>query len=90
MSFVPASYLSAPLVLTHGGVSVYHVHKDDDLSERLLTFWFLLDPTGTGEEAFDVRTLPSWTEEPDDFAGIHAQVTATLRLAIERGELPSK
>ena len=48
------------------GVTVFHVYKNDDMSEGRRTYWFTLDENGNeADDAFDVRDLPV----PPDYDG---------------------
>lgn len=50
-------YVPAGKVLTHQGVSIYYVYKDNKLSEGVRSFWFDTLEDSNDEQAFDVREI---------------------------------
>lgn len=60
--------MKRPEHLTHNGVVIYNVWKDEyDSQEGTLTYWFATRETGRGiggdDGAFDVRELSTWHGE---------------------------
>jgi hypothetical protein len=64
--------------VTHRGVSVFHVYKDDDWSSGQREFQYTTDVTEQ-TEPFDIRDLADYRSGEDH--------TAILKRAIEGGEI---
>lgn len=61
---MPYTWIEPEVALEHKDVKVYHTYKDDFLDQGANTYWFVMDPTESEDEWFDVRDLPTW-EAPD-------------------------
>jgi hypothetical protein len=51
--------------LTHKGVKIYHIYKDDDVNNGTRSEWYTWDPaegSDDGTYSFDVRDLPTYDE----------------------------
>jgi hypothetical protein len=65
-------------VLTHEGVTVYHVYRNGFWDQGAYEFHYTADITESAD-SFDIRDLESYKEGME-----HSEV---LKLAIERGEI---
>ena len=54
-----------PIINSYHGVSVYHLYRNDELSEGPRKYWFTTDPLGVegDENAFDIREKPGYSPE---------------------------
>lgn len=75
---MPLIWTEPAEVLTHLGVAVYHVYKDNYWANGAMEFHYRTDVTES-EDSFDIRDLPSYQHDTDH--------SAILKLAIERGEI---
>lgn len=59
-------WVDPDIALTHKGVTLWHLYKDDDIENGPRTYTFALDPTEDSYEVggIDVQSLPNWTEPP--------------------------
>jgi hypothetical protein len=81
----------APLFMTHKGIKVYHVFKDDDADAGVLRdFSFTFDPVEGGDNltdgkvTFDVRDLSTFDKGgPQDVRAIKK----AIRTALDNGEI---
>lgn len=78
--------VKAELALTHKGVDIYHIYKDDDVSLWKKIYHFGYDKASTERYSFDVRDLSVWTE-PAEEAVEDVHIKNVLKAAIETGEL---
>lgn len=61
---MPYKYVYVPpeVFLEHEGIIVYHCYKDGDF-ERILRYWYTLDPEEEPNNEFDIRDLSNYNEE---------------------------
>ncbi len=87
---MPLAFVPAEPVLTHRGLMVFHVYRDEDINSPR-DYWYALYPDNDPEAAeddryeFDVRELPPF-EGWDGHALAHHRTL--LRHAIDAGTLP--
>lgn len=62
-------WVDPEVYVTHNGVTVYHLYKNDDIDQGVRTYQFTIDPNlGEGDwvfpdtRLFDVRELPDFTD----------------------------
>ena len=83
-------YVPAAVAVEHGGVTVYHTYKDNDVDQGSRSYWFALkedaDETDA-DDTFDVRALPNWRPQDKDREGCEEYVFAILREAIDLGHI---
>jgi hypothetical protein len=81
---MPTHWESAEVFMTHRGVNIYHIYKDDDLDQCVRHYWYALTDHGSdaGDSCgeFDIRDLPGWRETGDP-----AQYRAVIRRALDGG-----
>lgn len=82
-------WTEAEVALEHGGVTVFHVYKNDRL-EAKLAYWFALSPERKADP-FDVRELavPAGRTLRASGIGEQEEVLSALRQAIDAGILVS-
>lgn len=61
-----SEWVGPEVALEHGGVTLWHIYKDDDIEKGPRTWSFALHPTEDNDEegGIDVKELPNWTEPP--------------------------
>jgi len=79
---MPMMWVDAYEFLTHKGVTIYHSYKNDDVDQGPREFWYCLLPWHGEDEAFDVRDLSTWYNDPEG-----TDIKKVLRDAINKGEL---
>ena len=59
---MPYKYQECPadMLLHHNGVGIYRTYKNDDVDNPPSAYWFVTDPYGSQEHAFDARELPGF------------------------------
>lgn len=75
------------LFLSHKGVNVYHLYKNDFESSGTRDYWFGLHPYSSDddtEDVFDVRDLPGWSKRSHE-KDHDKVVVAVIMEAIEQG-----
>lgn len=80
----------AELFYEWNGVKVYHSYKYDEVDGGPSTYWYVLDPFQSTYEAFDVRSLPGWTDtksSPTDWTEKYDRIRETMKNAIDNGVL---
>lgn len=80
-----SEWVDPEVFLTHHGVTIYHVYKNDDLAEGVRFYWYGTSPTAsdeTGTDTFDVRDLDN---PHGDDTGTLAGHRDLICGAIERG-----
>jgi hypothetical protein len=94
---MPMKQVPAEAFLTHNGVTVFHVYKNDDVDGCAREFWFSLSEFGSDDDGhepdgcgtFDVRELKTWeAHKPgDDPYPDRDRIKAAIIDAIDQGEL---
>lgn len=81
---VSTTWIPNEVALTHNGVRIYHVYRDDSFDDGVRQYWFGLTANVSDyepdDDGFDVRELDTWNPETRD-------VLAAIRNAIDSGEL---
>lgn len=79
---MPYVWMDPVAFLTHNGVTIYHIYKNNFAEEGVRENWFTTDICGGDCDdpcAFDIRDLSAYAPEKP--------YTQVLREAIDRGEL---
>jgi hypothetical protein len=91
---MPTMTVPADVFLDAHGVVIYHVYKNDDISQGIRKFWYSLDPDSRDQgmyedyQGFDVRDLPAYQETVTDHTSVSDDsIKEALKLALVRGEL---
>lgn len=68
------------IAVQYHGVTVYHTHKDDDISSPTNEFIFSLDPYASenGKDVFDIRTLETYVKEANVYRNLLDAIDAGL------------
>lgn len=60
-------YVENEIALTHNGVTVYNIYRNDEVDDGLRAYWYGLHPDASDqvsfpdmEGSFDIRDLPEW------------------------------
>lgn len=84
-------WVPAEEFLSHNGVTIYHVYKNDDIDDYRYDNWFVTDPYHGMDEAFDIRELPKNFIFPGmDKNDIEASHFHILKVAINEGVLTAE
>ena len=75
----------AELFMEHAGVRVYCTYKNDEIDNVRQSFWFVLDPYVSEQEAFDARSLPGGAYL--NYYSSPQAVCEVLKAAIDDGSL---
>lgn len=62
---MPYGWIDPEVFIEHNGMTVYHVYKDDEISQGRREFWYTTDLCGgdcNDPFAFDVRELPTYAD----------------------------
>jgi len=87
---MPYDIVDAEVALEHEGVTVYHVYKNDFMTDGERYYLYSLEPCNTEDESFDVRELNNLMGNPvneEDCGGEDGDdfPIAVMKLAIDRG-----
>jgi hypothetical protein len=67
-------------------VNIYHTYRNDDIEDVIRQYWFVTDPYGTEDDAFDVRDYPFWEKiTRDDQVDEESHIKEIIRTAIDLG-----
>ena len=62
---MPYGWIDPEVFVEYNGMTVYHVYKDDEISQGCREFWYTTDLCGgdcNDPFAFDVRELPTYAD----------------------------
>lgn len=58
------AYVENSVMVSYHGITVYHIHKDDQAEQSVREYWYTLDAYGgeDSEDTFDIRDLQGYDE----------------------------